>query len=87
MVVHPAYWNRGHGSTLARWGVKLAQMDHVDQGVIATSMGVDLFKHIGFDQIAELQVGGDEKTPEGVRFDALKYVVPDKDTYSEQSEL
>ncbi|KAF3020919.1 hypothetical protein E8E14_002369 [Neopestalotiopsis sp. 37M] len=87
MVVHPAYWNRGHGSTLARWGVKLAQMDHVDQGVIATSMGADLFRHIGFDEITELQVDGDENTPEGVKFDALKYVVPDEDKSSGQSEL
>ncbi|KAK4223411.1 hypothetical protein QBC38DRAFT_459353 [Podospora fimiseda] len=73
IVVHPAYWRRGHGSTIAKWGVQLADIDSVDQGVLATSMGADLFRHVGYELITDLHVEGDEKNPEGVTFAALKH--------------
>ncbi|KAK0664563.1 hypothetical protein QBC41DRAFT_283784 [Cercophora samala] len=73
LVVHPAYWGHGHGSTIAKWGVELADVDGVDQGVIATSMGARLFRQVGYEWITDVHVKGDEKNPEGVTFAALKH--------------
>ncbi|KAK3366673.1 hypothetical protein B0T24DRAFT_596584 [Lasiosphaeria ovina] len=65
IVAHPAYWRRGYGSAIAKWGVELADIDGVDQGVIATGMGADLME-------------GDERNPEGVTFAALKHTAKAK---------
>ncbi|KAK0726671.1 hypothetical protein B0T21DRAFT_395106 [Apiosordaria backusii] len=73
IIVHPAYWRRSYGSTIAKWGVELADIDGVDQGVLATSMGAQLFRHVGYECITDLHVEGDERNPEGVTFAALKH--------------
>lgn len=72
-VVHPAYWKRGHGSKLAQWGVDLAALDAVDQGVLASGMGTRLFEHVGFKRIIDLHVPGDKKNPEGFDLTVLRY--------------
>lgn len=48
-VTHPAYWRRGHAGKLTRWGLALSQLDGVDQGVLATSMGAAFFQSVGFN--------------------------------------
>lgn len=73
IVVHPAYWRRGHGSAVARWGVALSDIDQLDQGVVATSMGAKLFKHVGYEWLIDLHVKGDDTNPEGVMFSLLKH--------------
>lgn len=78
IVVHPAYWRRGYGSTIAKWGVDLADIDGVDQGVLATSIGADLFRNVGYRPITDLHVEGDERDPEGVTFAALKHTAKAK---------
>ena len=73
-VIHPAYWRRGHGSKLTKWGTDFADIDGVDQGVSATSMGAILFRHMGFQNITTVNNDGDEEDPRGLSFDLLKYV-------------
>jgi N-acetylglutamate synthase-like GNAT family acetyltransferase len=73
IAVHPAYWRRGHGSTIAGWGMKLADVDRVDQGVLATSMGASLFSHLGFDRIDEIDIPGDHGDRDGFKIAVLKY--------------
>jgi GNAT superfamily N-acetyltransferase len=66
VVVHPAYWRRGHGTRLVKWGMQLADIDGVKQGVIAASMGKDLYLKLGYRLLHMVQVEGDEDAPDGV---------------------
>lgn len=66
MVVHPAYWRRGHGSTLANWCVQLADMDDVVVAVSAASMGQLLFEHVGFKLVEKVEVPGYDQHPESI---------------------
>ncbi|KAH9211802.1 hypothetical protein DL95DRAFT_510438 [Leptodontidium sp. 2 PMI_412] len=74
-AVHPAYWKRGHGSTLAKWGLDLAKIDKVNQAVLATSMGASLFKHMRFKLITEHQIDGGEEDPTGYIIAVREYFV------------
>ncbi|KAG4440643.1 hypothetical protein IFR05_003877 [Cadophora sp. M221] len=74
-AVHPAYWKRGHGSTLAKWGLDLARIDQVNQAVLATSMGASLFKYMGFKLITERQIYGGKEDPAGYIIAVLEYYV------------
>lgn len=73
LVVHPAYWKRGHGSTLVEWSIALSKMDNVDQGVSAAAMGARLYKGLGFSLIARLEEEGDKDDPEGVYTELLRF--------------
>lgn len=73
VVVHPAYWRRGHGSTLVGWGMKLAESDQVRQGVIAAKMGEDLYSRLGYTHLEDLRLDGDEQAPEGLTCAVMDY--------------
>lgn len=73
MLVHPAYWNRGHGIAMAKWGAALTQVDHVSQGVVANKKGSALFSQAGYNLLTHFGVEGDETCPKGVKFAILKY--------------
>lgn len=73
VVVHPAYWRRGHGTTLVGWGMELAKIDHIKQGVIAAKMGEKLYAKLGYSPLEELRLDGDEEAPDGVKCVAMKY--------------
>ena len=77
IVVHPAYWRRSHGSTIAKWGIALAGIDGIDQGVLATTMGASLFMHVGYQHVSDTQVEGDERNPRGFSLAILRYRVSD----------
>lgn len=66
IVVHPTYWRRGHGSTLASWGSHLTETDNVHHGVIASRMGEKLFASIGFEHIKYIHVEGEGDASEGI---------------------
>lgn len=51
----------------------MSDIDQLDQGVAATSMGADLFKHVGYEWLTDLHVEGDDTNPEGVMFSLLKH--------------
>jgi GNAT superfamily N-acetyltransferase len=73
VVVHPAYWGRGHGRNLVKWGMELARIDKVKQGVIAAKMGRDLYSNLGWKERAEICLEGDEITPQGVSVAVMEY--------------
>jgi GNAT superfamily N-acetyltransferase len=73
VVVHPAYWKRGHGSRLIRWGMQLADIDHVKQGVVAAKMGAELYNHLGYKLLTDLHWDGDEETPDGLTVSVMEY--------------
>jgi GNAT superfamily N-acetyltransferase len=75
LVVHPAYWRRGHGTRLAQWGVKLSILDHINQGVIAEKMAVDLYHKLGYKHVEDVDIIGDDVVPTGFSVSLMEYVV------------
>jgi hypothetical protein len=73
LVVHPTYWRREHGSTLAKWGNKLADVDQVNLGVVAANMGEELYLELGFKKLTDIRVEGDAEIPEGIVNGVLRY--------------
>jgi hypothetical protein len=72
VVVHPAYWKRGHGTSLVKWGMTLADLDQVDQGVVAAKMGELLYLRLNYSKLAEVHVR-DDKDPAEITVGILKY--------------
>lgn len=66
MVVHPAYWDRGHASKLTKWCMALAEVDHAGIGVSATPMGRQLFERMGFEEKQVVDVEGYNGHPESI---------------------
>jgi len=85
-VVHPAYWRRGHGGRLTAWGTGLANIDHVNQGVLATTMGAALFKHAGFGHLSSVHIEGDAENPKGLTIEVLRYLARSGNVYDEKEE-
>lgn len=73
VVVHPAYWRRGHGTNLVGWGMKLTDLDQTTQGVISAGMGTKLYGELGFEKLCETHVEGDDRTPEGLVNGIMRY--------------
>lgn len=75
VVVHPAYWRRGHGSRLVRWGMALADLDRIGQGVVAAAMGEKLYLSLDFIKLAEVAVedAAGSSPPRGVKVGVLRY--------------
>jgi len=73
VVVHPAYWRRGHGSDLAKWGIALADTDGVKQGVIAAEMGQKLYLALDFKKLGTIQAQDEKQPPNGVEVGLLRY--------------
>jgi hypothetical protein len=63
VVVHPAYWRRGHGTTMVKWGMKLADTDRVRQGVVAAKMGEKLYLSLNYSKLADLKAQDDTDPP------------------------
>ncbi|MCJ1445532.1 MAG: hypothetical protein MMC23_006037 [Stictis urceolatum] len=67
LVVHPAYWRRGFGSSLVRWGMALADIDAVRQGVEACGMGERLLAKLNYTRIRKVVAeDNDEQTKVGI---------------------
>lgn len=73
LVVHPAYWSKGHGTKLIKWGLELAELDGVGQGVMAVGMGADLYPKLGYKQIDEARLEGDKDCPRGLSVKVFLY--------------
>jgi N-acetylglutamate synthase-like GNAT family acetyltransferase len=73
LVVHPAYWHRGHGTRLVRWGMKLADIDKVKQGVIAATIGSEFCASLGWKKLEDLTIEGDDITPQGLNIQIMDY--------------
>lgn len=73
LVIHPAYWRRGHGSRLAKWGLELSRRDGVKQGVMAASTAKQFYTLLGFQNLEDIHVAGDEIMAEGVTVSAMLF--------------
>jgi GNAT superfamily N-acetyltransferase len=74
LVVHPAYWRRGHGTALLDWGMQLGSLDLVKQGVIAADMGEKLYLSKGYKKLANV-IATDENDPvKEVKVGILEFV-------------
>ncbi len=62
-VTHPAYWRRGHATTMTKWFVKLANEDGIGLGVAGAPMGKEFFGHIGFKEAETAEIPGYEAHP------------------------
>jgi GNAT superfamily N-acetyltransferase len=63
MVTHPAYWRRGHATTLTNWFVQLAKQDGTGLGVAGAPMGKVFFGHAGFKEAKTVEFLGCEDHP------------------------
>lgn len=55
LVVHRAYWKRGHGRRLVQQGINhLAELGGVGHGVIAADTGKPLYLKLGYEELEEL---------------------------------
>ncbi|MCJ1436450.1 hypothetical protein MMC27_005829 [Xylographa pallens] len=73
LVVHPAYQGHGHGGALVKWGMEIARIDGVQQGVIGPAKGMKLYQSLGFELLDELQWPGDDITPDGLKLGVLRF--------------
>ena len=56
VVVHPAYWSRGHGVNLVKWGMNLSATDQVCQGVIAATTATALYRKLGYEHFDDVEI-------------------------------
>ena len=73
LVVHPAYWRRGHGTSLCNWAVELSISDGVKQFVSAAGMGYGTYARLGYKEVCKITAEGDEDDPEGVFAHLMEY--------------
>ena len=59
LVVDPSYQGRGHGTYLLLWGLRLCDLDHVNQGVMPSHRGELLYTSLGYKAIGEIHVPDD----------------------------
>lgn len=73
LVVHPAYWRKGHGTKLVEWSMRLSDLDSVPQCVSAAGMGEKLYKKLGYHEVCRVEEEGDGDDPRGVHTELLEY--------------
>ncbi len=61
------------GASWREWGIQLAEIDGVEQGVLTSPMGTALLESVGFRRVADVSVPGDEEDPEGFPVAVLRY--------------
>ncbi len=66
MVTHPAYWRRGHATTMTNWFVELAKQDGIGLGVAGAPMGKVFFANIGFKEAKTIEIPGYEDHPNSI---------------------
>ena len=63
LTVHPAYWRRGHGTVLTKWGQRLAVMDHIATGVSGNDVSVKLYEKVGYKLLDSVVISEKEEEP------------------------
>jgi N-acetylglutamate synthase-like GNAT family acetyltransferase len=66
IAIHPAYWHRGYGKALIKWGLAIAESDGVRTGVVANAKAVGLYLSLGFVQVGTFKVPDEEEPPNNV---------------------
>lgn len=67
IAVHPAYWRRGHATSLVEWATQLADIDNIPLGVDAAPMSVSIMKRAGFAEKETVLVPGYDRHPQPIR--------------------
>nr|POE54283.1 delta(24)-sterol reductase [Quercus suber] len=62
LVVHPSYLRRGHAKAILQWGLRLADEDALDQGVIPAHMAELVYLRQGYEVIGEMHIPDDGET-------------------------
>ena len=73
LVVHPAYWRCGHGATMVRWGLELAELDGVNHGVFGSIMGNKLYLSLHYKEVGVIKLQDEENPLEMVELAILRY--------------
>jgi hypothetical protein len=73
VVVHRAYWKRGHSTRMAAWARDLSRLDQVPQCVSSAVMSQGLFLSLGFRRVCTITAEGDENDSEGVSTELLEF--------------
>jgi N-acetylglutamate synthase-like GNAT family acetyltransferase len=68
LAVHPAYWRRGHASTLIQWGLKLADLDQVSIVVSSSANGEVVYEKAGFRKSEGVTIHNKDKKTVYVSF-------------------
>lgn len=87
MVTHPAYWRRGHASTVANWFLDMARMDQRGVGVAGAPMGKLFFSHLGFEEARTVEIPGYDAHPKPIYAWLGLLNVTGEDTSDGQDEL
>ncbi|KAI3335928.1 hypothetical protein F4824DRAFT_462904 [Ustulina deusta] len=59
LVVHPSYRRRGHATLMLKWGQRLCDQDGIDQGVIPSHMGEQVYLGLGYKVVGEMHIPDD----------------------------
>lgn len=73
LVVHPAYWKRGHGTKLVNWGKELTSLDRVKQGVIAADMGEKLYLSKGYQKLDVITATDEDDNEQQIEVGVLEF--------------
>ncbi|KAK3337585.1 hypothetical protein B0T19DRAFT_413124 [Cercophora scortea] len=66
MVTHPAYWSKGHATTVTNWILDLARLDRSVLGVAGAPMGKVFFSGIGFEEVKTVEIPGYKAHPKPI---------------------
>ena len=59
LVIHPSYQRRGHATFMLQWGLRLCDMDTINQGVMPSHMSEPLYVGLGYEVIGEIHIPND----------------------------
>lgn len=59
LVVHPSYRRRGHTAFMLQWGLRLCNIDAIDQGVMPSHMGEPVYVGLGYEVVGEMHIPND----------------------------
>ena len=74
LVVHPAYWQRGHGTKLMAWGQELAKLDGVKRGVFAAKMGEKMYLSMHFKKLDDVNATDADNHEQKISVGVLEYI-------------
>jgi ribosomal protein S18 acetylase RimI-like enzyme len=74
LIVHPAYWRRGIGKRLVKWGLELAQYDRVKAGVSTEPRNdaLAMYLSLGFVKMRERWIEDLQNPPNKVGISLLE---------------
>lgn len=72
LLVHLVYQGRDHGTKFLAWRMRLAEMDKVEQRLLAMEAGVRLHAKLGYCLMDTARLEGDSISPLGVTIHVMR---------------